>query len=301
MTEKIKLTFLGTSGSIPSANRNHTSILINYQDENILVDCGEGTQRQFRKAKANLMKLTKLLITHWHGDHILGIPGLLQTLAFSNYKKILFVYGPEGTKNFFKNMLNTFIFSGKIEMKIEEIKKGKFFENESFYLEVKRVYHGIPCNAYNFIKKGKIRIDKEKLKKFNIVEGPYLIDLKKGKNIIYNGKKYNFKNLTYKEKDKKISFVLDTQFNKSIINFVKNSDLLVCESSFSSANKDFAKNYKHMTSEQAAEIAKKAKVGKLVLTHISQRYDKNPKIILEEAKKIFDNTFVVRDLDSFEV
>ena len=100
--ENMKLTFLGTGNAIPTARRNHTGILISFANENILVDPGEGTQRQFQIAKIALPRITKILITHWHGDHILGIPGLLQTLAFSDYNKTLYVYGPKGTKTFFK-------------------------------------------------------------------------------------------------------------------------------------------------------------------------------------------------------
>jgi ribonuclease Z len=297
MAEKIKITFLGTSGAIPTANRNHTSILLNYKKDNILIDCGEGTQRQFTKAKLSFMNLSKILITHWHGDHILGIPGLLQTLAFNDYKKTLFIYGPEKSKKFISKILDTFIFSGKINIKTQEISKGKFFENEDFYIKAKRVYHGVPCNAYYFLEKGKVRIDKNKLKKFGIKEGAFLFNLKKGKDLFYEGKKYKFEDLTYKEEDKKISFIFDTRFDKSIINFVKNSDLLICESSFSSENKELSKKYYHLTSKQAAEIAKKANVKRIILTHISQRYNKNIEIILEEAKEIFKNVSIAKDLD----
>src|SRR4030042_2692406 len=101
----IKITFLGTSDAIPSAERNHTSILLEYKNESILVDCGEGTQRQFRKAKLNPNKVTKILITHWHGDHVLGLAGLLQTLSFSNHNKTLSIYGTRGTKEFMKILL----------------------------------------------------------------------------------------------------------------------------------------------------------------------------------------------------
>jgi ribonuclease Z len=106
----IKLIFLGTSDAIPSKERNHTSILISYKNENILVDCGEGTQRQLRIAEINPGKITRLLITHWHGDHVLGIPGLLQTLSFNEYKQTFFIYGPKGTKEFVDEMLKSFVF-----------------------------------------------------------------------------------------------------------------------------------------------------------------------------------------------
>jgi len=301
MTEKIKLTFLGTSGVIPTAKRNHIAIWMNYKNENILIDCGEGTQRQFRKAKINPGKITRLLITHWHGDHVLGIPGLLQTLALSGYKKTLYIYGPKGTEKFMKELLNVFHFVGKISIRVQEVNKGKFFENEDFYLEAEPMSHGIFCNAYNFVVKGKVRIDKRKLTKLKLPSGPLLKDLKQGKNINYNGKKYKAKNLTYNECRKKISFVLDTGVNKNIVPFVRDSDLLVIESTYSEDIKNIAEEHKHLTSRQAAEIGKEARVKELVLTHISQRYEQNPKELLQSAKKVFKKSYLVNDFDTIAI
>jgi ribonuclease Z len=295
----VKVTFLGTSDAVPTAERNHTSILLEYKGENILVDCGEGTQRQFRKAKLNPCKITRILITHCHGDHILGISGLLQTLRFSEYNKPVLIYGPKGIKEFIKLVLQTFAFQEKYNVEVKEV-EGKFFETEDFYLEAKPMTHGIPCNAYSFVVKEKIRIDKTKLKKTNL-NGPILKKLKEGKDVSFEGKKYLAKNLTYKEEGKKVSFVLDTSLNAKIVPFVENSNLLICESTFDSESEERAKEYKHLTSSQAAEIAKKSKSKKLVLTHISQRYSKNPKKIIDSAKKIFKNSFLANDLDGFEI
>jgi ribonuclease Z len=273
----VEITFLGTSDAIPSKERNHTSILLNYKEENILIDCGEGTQRQIRIAKINPCKITRLLITHWHGDHILGIPGLLQTLSFSGYNKTFFIYGPKGTKEFIKEMLKTFAFHENFKIHVEEV-SGKFFETEEFFLEAEKMNHGIPCNAYNFVKKGFLRIDKAKLKKTGL-SGPIVKKLKEGKDVVYNGKKFLSKNLTYSENGKKISFVFDTSFNEKIVPFVKNSDLLICESTFGEELEDKADEYKHLNVKKTAEIAKKSNSKKLILTHISQRYNKNPKKI----------------------
>jgi ribonuclease Z len=273
---------------------------LTYDKENILVDCGEGTQRQFRKAKLNPCKITRILITHWHGDHVLGIPGLLQTLALSGYNKTLFIYGPKGTKTFMRDLLKIFNFKKKYSIKVEEI-SGKFFEASDFYLESKGMTHGIPCNAYSFVKKGQIRIDKKKLVKSKLPSGPLLQKLKQGKNVVYQGKKYLAKNLTFKEEDTKISFVLDTALNKQIVPFVKSSDLLVCESNFDPELKDKAEEHKHLTSDQAGHIAKESKSKKLILTHISQRYDPDLKKILDGAKKVFKNSFLVKDLDVLKV
>ena len=301
MTEKIRLTFLGTSDAIPTPERNHTAILLAYGKENILVDCGEGTQTQFRKAKLNPGKVTRLLITHWHGDHVLGIPGLLQTLALNDYKKTLYIYGPKGTKKFMKNLLDVFVFTGNLSLNVKEVDEGKFFETNDFYLESKRMTHGTICNAYAFVKKGKRRIDKNKIKKLKLPHGPLMKKLKEGKNITHEGKKYFAKDLTFIEGDKKISFVLDTSENSKIVPFVKDSDLLVCESTFGSELTEKAKEHKHLTSKQAAEIAKKSKSKKLFLTHIGQRYSRNLAEILEQAKKIFKNAQLPKDLDSVEI
>ena len=297
----IKVTFLGTSYAIPTAERNHTAVLLTYKGENILIDCGEGTQRQFRKAKLNPCKLTRILITHLHGDHVLGIPGILQTLSLSGYNKTLFIYGPKGTKLFISKLMKTFVFQLNYKIKVEEIKNKIFYETNDFYLEAERMTHGVLCNAYSFIKKGQIRIDKNKLKKTKLPKGPFLKKLKEGKNIVYKGKRYLAKNLTFKEKDKKISFVYDTSFNNKIQDFVKNSDLLICEATFDSNLEEMAKKKKHLTAGQAGKIAKESKSKKLILTHISERYKKDTSKLLKDSGKFFKNTSLAKDFDVFEV
>lgn len=294
--EKIKITFLGTSDAIPSAERNHTSILLSYTNENILIDCGEGTQRQFRVAKINPCKITKILITHWHSDHVLGIPGLLDTIEFSGYNKNLEIYGPRGTKKYISELLNLFKIGNKISLKVIELdKEGKFFENEEFMLSSKKMTHGIPCNAYCFQEKSKLKIDKGKLKKYKISPGPHLQNIKKGKQITFQGKKYNAIHLTTEIFGRKICFVLDTNNNKKIIPFVNSSDLLVMEGQFDSSLEKRAKEFHHMTSKQCAQIAKRAKIKRLILTHLSNRYNNDQSHILKEAKNIFKNTEIAKD------
>lgn len=308
----VKITFLGTSAQIPTVKRNHSAILLNFKEENILVDCGEGIQRQFRVGKLNPCKITRILITHIHGDHVFGLPGLLSTLNFSEYKKKLFIYGPKGIKKFLGSFLDISGVGRNFEIVIEEIvpkgmtsstKSGglKFFETKDFYLEAEKMEHGVPTNAYSFVLKDKLRMDKKKLFKTGMKAGKHLALLTEGKNIVYEKKKYKAKDLTYLEKGKKISFVLDTRDNKKIIPFVKCSDLFICESSFGSDLKKEAKEKMHLTSEDAGRVAKKAKVKKLVLTHISQRYEPNLKFLLADAKKNFKAVEIANDFDSFGV
>lgn len=296
----VDLTFLGTSDPIPSASRNPSSLLLSYNGENILIDCGEGTQRQFRKAKLNPCKTTRILITHWHGDHVLGLPGLLSTLSLSGYNKDMYIYGPLGTKKFINEMLRAFAFQKNYKIIVEEV-SGKFFFGKDFYLEAKAMDHGIPANAYSFVKPGQIRIDREKLKKTGIASGPILSKLKEGKDITYEGKKYKARDLTYRDEDVKVSVVMDTLMNDKIASFVKGANLFVCESTYSKGDSEKAKEHMHMTSEQVGKVAKKAKVGKVYLTHVSSRYQNNPKLILNEARKVFAESYLAKDLDVVSV
>ena len=294
MPEKIEILFLGSGSAIPTAKRNHPGILLNYKNESILFDCGEGIQRQFRIANENPCKLTKLFITHWHGDHVLGIPGLLQTLALNDYKKTLEIYGPKGTKTYMDKILSLFHNVNKIKINIKEISTGKIVDKDDFCIEAFPMEHNMNCLAYRFVEKDKLRIKKEKILKLKIGHDPKLSLLKKGKDIVINGKKIKFKDVTYLEKGKKLGIVLDTRINKNISKVAKDVDLFICESTFMDET-EIAKDYYHLTAEQSASISKKSKVKKLILMHLSQRYGKNEHDVLNTAKKVFKNTELARD------
>ena len=301
---KIPLTFLGTSSAIPTESRNHISMLLSYKNENILIDCGEGTQRQFRKKKLNPGIITRLLITHFHGDHVFGLPGIFHTLALNSYSKTLYIYGPKGTKKFINSIFNTFVQAKKIKIEVKEV-KGKFLKTKDFEITALPLDHDAPCNGYLFEEKDKLRIDKEKLKKIKIsARSPELAKLTMGKNIKVNGKTINYQSLTYKQKGKKISFVLDTKICANAKKLVKNSDLAVMESTFleeSEKGAQLAKEYKHLTAKQAAQIAKQGKAKQLVLTHLSQRYENKEDLLLNEAKKVFPNTTIAEDFTRIEI
>ncbi len=301
--EKIKVTFLGTGDAIPTKKRNHTSILLSYKNENILIDCGEGAQRQLKIAGISHSKITKIFITHWHGDHTLGLLGLIQTLIMQKYSKTLYIYGPKGTLHYIsliKQLLGPYQKLAKINLQAEEV-SGKFLETEEFYAEAAEMSHGIPANAYSFIIKDKRRLDKNKLKRLKLPNSPLLKKLQEGKDVIINNKKIKSEDVSYLEKGRKVAFILDTKLNSNMEKLAKNSDLLISEASFSKDDEALANEYKHLTSTQTATIAKKAKVKKLLLTHISQRYEYNLEKIGNEAKKIFKNTSIAKDFDVVEI
>lgn len=297
----MEITFLGTSQAIPTETRSHTAILLRYEDEMILVDCGEGTQRQFRKAHINPCKLTKILITHWHGDHVLGMPGLIQTLALNGYNQTLDIYCPKGTAHYLEDMLRMFAFVGKIDIKMHEVDEGIFYDSKKFRLECYRMKHSARCLAYVFKEKDKKRIDTEKLKKFKVPNGPLIGELQRGKDITLNGKKIKSKDIVYEEKGKRISVIMDTALIDECYTAAKDSDLLICESTYITEDEEKAYEYLHLTSAQAADIAKKSDSKKLILTHISQRYEHAPHILLKEARKVFKNSFLAEDLMQVDV
>jgi len=285
---------------MPTKERNLAGILINYKNENILVDCGEGTQRQMKLARISPAKTTKILITHLHGDHIFGLPGLLQTIASSNYNKELEIFGPKGTKKYLNFIIKNYINENKLPIKIKEISSGTFYKNKNFLLKAKKLKHRIPCLGYSLIENDKRKINLKYTKKFGLTKHPLLGKLQKGKNIVFKGKKITAKKGTIIKRGKKITIILDTKYVKNTIDLAKNSDVLICEATFLSNLKEKAKQTKHLTSKEAATIAKKSKVKKLYLTHFSQRY-KSLNEIEKEAKEIFKNTFLTKDLQTISL
>ena len=271
--ESIEITFLGTGSAVPTLSRNHNSIYFKYKERNILIDCGEGTQRQIRKAKLNACKITDIIITHTHADHMLGLSGLLHTLSKSAYERELFIYCPKGSAKIIKEFLEVTGVHG-IDYNIKEV-RGKFIDNDYFSITGLALDHDVPCKGYMYEEKDRLRIDKKKLAKYG-VSGEVVRKLVDGKNIKHNGKTIKYKDVTFKEKGRKISFVFDTKLCLNVGKLVKNADLAITEGVFlrgTDKGEEMSKKYKHLTLEDAAESAKKGKVKELIISHISQRYE----------------------------
>jgi len=294
----MELTILGTSSMVPTKERNVTAFFIRYKTEGILVDCGEGTQRQMNIAGINRNKITKILITHWHGDHVSGLMGLFHTLGNIDGKHKISLYGPRGTKNYIKHLLQACFFDVRIDLTVTEIEPHgveKFFENKDFYLECTKMKHGTDCLAYSFVEKDKRKIIKSFLKRNNVPDGPHLKMLQAGKSIVYNGVKIDVEKATTVVKGRKVTFILDTLLNDNCFKIAKDANLLVCEACYTSQLAHKGEAYQHLTAKEAALIASRAGVKELILTHFSQRY-KSAYEIEEDAKIYFDNVRVGEDL-----
>ena len=290
----MRIVFLGTSSMVPTKERNHSSILISYGSENILVDCGEGTQRQLKIAGIKLAKITRILISHWHGDHVLGLPGLVQSMSSSGFNKTLNIYGPKGTKKLIEKMFEVFGFDQKFEIKVNEVKSGKFFENDEFILETGQLEHNIETFGFRLEEKGKRKINIGFVKKLGIPEGPLLGRLQDGKSIIWEGKKIDAEKATSLVKGKSVAIITDTVPCKGAYKLAKDVDLLVSEATYASDLEEKSTEYGHMTAKQAAEMASRSNAKQLILTHFSARY-KNTSELEDEARTYFNNVLAAED------
>lgn len=290
------MTFLGTSATFPTERRNHPGIFIEFLNEGILLDCGENIQRQMRIAKISPTKITKILITHWHGDHVLGLPGILQSLENLEYSKTLEIYGPEGIKNKIELLLETFDIFLSFNIKITELKKNddiiKFFENREYELYYTYGEHFVNVVSYSFKEKDKVKIDKEKLYSLGIKEHVKLKELKKGKAVKINNIVLDPKEMLYLKKGLKITYITDTVYKENLKKLADFSDILIIECMYSSKEKELSKKHMHLSSEDVKKIALNSRI-KFIL-HFSQRYEKNLKTLLEDLKEI-DNVFLSED------
>lgn len=277
----------------PTKTRNHSSFILSYKNENILFDCGEGIQRQMRITGIKPAKVTRLLISHWHGDHIFGIPGLMSAMGADQYAKKLHIYGPKGTKKYLSHLFKSFAVKGIIDYEVKEVSSGIFLETEDFKLMAQPLKHSTPCVGYSFIEKEKLRINVHEAKKLEL-SGPILGKLQRGEDVVIKGKKIKAEEVTYGTAGKKISYIADTVPCNGADNLAKEADLLISEGTHLSDIEQKSEKYMHLTVKDAALIASQNNAKKLIITHISPRY-KSIAEITEEARTYFDNSIVAED------
>lgn len=298
------LMFLGTGAMVPTKERNVSSVLLEYDGEFILFDCGEGTQRQMNLAGYNRTKVKKVLITHWHGDHVSGLIGLIQTIGNIPEPGTLKVFGPRGTKTHMDHLTRSAIFDPRLIIEIEEIdaeKPVEIFENEKYILSAAAVEHSVPTIAYRFQEKDNRRMNVEKCEQFGIKPGPLMGKLGRGESVEVDGKKITPEMATYMQKGRSVTYVMDTAMCENAIRIAEDSNILICESTFSAdQHQDKAEQYGHLSARDAAMIARSANAKKLIITHFSQRYTTSTPL-LEEAKDTFPNTDAAFDFLKVEV
>lgn len=305
----MKLTFLGTSAGSPTAERNVSSIMLDLRQERgrlWLFDCGEANQMQMQKAKFSLAKLEMIFLTHLHGDHLFGLPGVLTTRSLMQNQSPLTLVGPKGIKQFIQTVIDISYSWLTYPLNIIELEQdGLVFEDNKFRVEAKLLAHRVPCFGYRIIEKDlPASLDIDKLKKDNIHIGSFYRDLKEGRTVtledgrIIHGKDY----LETIRKGKKIAILGDTIPCQASIDLAQDVDLLIHEATQEQALEEKALERGHSTTVHAATIAKQADARRLIITHISPRYSLNDKTkLVSEARNIFAPTEIATDFATFEV
>lgn len=296
-----KLVFLGTGGMLPTKERNVQSLYLDHNGEGILLDCGEGTQRQLQLAGLNLQKISIILISHWHGDHVLGLPGLLQTMnSFAHESKELHLYGPTGSKNFLDSLLAGSHCDMQLNLTIHEIDAPQLQELttlKDFSLHAINLEHSIPCLGFKFTKNARRVIQKNKLPKG--LQGPLVGELQSGNTIEFAAKTINPEDVSYVQEAQSVGFIFDTLLCPACDELATGCSVLIAESSLTHDLLHKAKEFHHLTAFQAGELASRTGVEHLILTHFSQRY-KDVGILEQDAKKAFTNVLCAEDFLEIE-
>ncbi|CQR46757.1 Ribonuclease Z [Paraliobacillus sp. PM-2] len=304
----MKLTFLGTGAGVPSKERNVSAILLDLLQERgttWLFDCGESTQHQILHTTIKPRKVENIFITHLHGDHIYGLPGFLSSRSFQDGTTPVTIYGPKGIEHFVRTSLEISETHLRYPLYFKEVNEGMILEDSDFIVYAKKLEHGIPCYGYRIEQKDKPgELLANKLQAMGISPGPIYQQIKENETtILPNGQVIQRTDVLGADKEGNIITILgDTRYNESLIDFVKNSDVLVHEATFAKDEKVLAHDYFHATTEQAAYIANQANVKQLLLTHISSRYSGDKSEQLQtEAATIFSNVEVANDFFEYEV
>ncbi len=299
---KIEAVFLGTTASIPTPDRNHPAIYVSYvgkEEQVLLMDCGEATQRQIFKAGLNFMKIDHIFITHWHADHFAGLFGILETMSLEKRKKPLFVYGPEASK--FVNILANLGYAVKgfrvIPKDVDYMGHGmeKLLEEKEFSVIASPVKHGVPAIAYCIKEKDRIKIDPKKANNLGLPEkGLIFKKLKDQGEAEFKGRKIRIEDVSDIQAGKKLVYSGDTQPCRQLVELAEKADLLIMDCTYFEEMEE----RHHTNLRQAIEIAEQADVKKMVLTHISRRYQNQhelEKLAKEAAVRSDINVLVARD------
>ncbi len=285
--------FLGTSGSTPTRERALPSVAVVHNGITYLFDCGEGTQRQFFVHSLNISRVDYIFVSHIHGDHVIGIAGLIRTLASNNRTRPLTIFIPSGYE---ANVMALIEFDRamiKYPIILKGIRSGKLLENNGISVSAFKLSHSVLTYGFIFKEDDRLRFDKDMCRKLGI-KGTMFSELQRKGSITVNGKRVSLPSVTRRQEGKKMAYITDTRPASGAASACRGADLMVHEATYDSSMKDYAVARKHSTAEEAARMAKLSKVKRLILFHISARY-KDASALLNEAKRVFKDTSIAHD------
>jgi ribonuclease Z len=297
----LDVVFLGTAGSMPTAHRAPAALLVRRGGDRLLFDCGEGTQRQLLRSTVGLVDLREVFLTHFHADHILGLPGMLKTFALRGREEPLDVYGPKGLKDLLGS-LKRVVGRLSYEVRIVEVEPGDSLERSDYRLATFSVDHGVRALGWSLIEETRPgRFEVEAAEALGVPNGPERGRLQNGEAVTLSDGRTVVPGdvLGPPRPGRKLVYTGDTAPAQSIVEAAIGAEVLVTEATFGEGELERARETRHQTAAQAATIARGAEVVLLALTHLSNRYF-GPEIA-EEAREIFPETVVPRDFDVVEV
>src|SRR3989441_7993169 len=297
MAAGIDVIFLGTGGALPTKERGLPAVALRRDGELFLFDCGEGTQRQMMHAGLGFNRPMTIMISHLHGDHVLGLPGLLQTMSSLIRDKPLDLYGPEGISGYLGSLRRTLAFAAIIPVRITELKPGAEISKNGYNIKTTKATHDITCLAYAIVETDRPgRFHPEKARRLGVPEGPLWKQLQMGKEVNIEGKTVTPRQVIEDPRPGlKIVYAIDTRPSDEVKALAKEADLLLHDGGFAEDRRDKAKEYFHSTAREAARLAKAARVRKLALVHISA-VTRDDSILLKQARSVFKLTIVPKDL-----
>jgi ribonuclease Z len=297
----LDVVFLGTAGSMPTAQRAPAAMLVRRGGDKLLFDCAEGTQRQLLRSSVGLLELEEVFVTHFHADHILGLPGMFKTFALRGRELPLVVFGPRGLVDLLGS-LKRVVGRLPFELKIVELEPGDVLERQGYRLATFGVAHGVPALGWSLIEATRPgRFDVNGADALGVPNGPERGALQGGKPVtLADGRTVTPDQVLGPPRPgRKLVITGDTAPTEGIVEAAWGADVLVTEATFSDEERERAEETKHQTATQAAETARRANVALLALTHLSNRYF-GPEIA-QEAREIFPETVVPRDFDVIEI
>lgn len=292
------LTILGCSSQQPTRKRNHGAYLVRWNEEGFLFDPGEGTQRQFIFADVAPTCVTRIFVSHFHGDHCLGLGSMLMRLNLDKVTHPVHCYFPASGQAYFDRLRHGTIYHQTIEIVEHPVhEEGLVEEDERFRIEVRFLEHGVENLGWRITEKDKLKFDKPKLDAAG-VKGPNVRLLEQNGEIVIDGKKIRLSDVSHVQKGDVLAVAIDTLPCRAVVDLARGAKLFLCESTYLESHRDLAKKHHHLTAKQAAEMAKEAGVEKLILTHFSARYQESEDFA-KEARHVFPNTFAAEDFRVF--
>lgn len=304
----VKLVFLGTGSGKPLPGRGVSCVALFRDGEMFLFDCGEGTQVQLARSSMRPGTLEAILLTHFHGDHVNGLPGLLGTLTLNQREGGLPLVAPRGLRQWFKALRSTGILNPGFPLDFQEVSgPGKILEGDGWHIEAQRLKHRVPCWGYAFVEVARPgRFDLERARELGVPPGPLYGKLQRGESVTFETPDAETHTVRPEQvlgparPGLRIAYCCDTVPCDGALALARDADVLIHESTYLAGDEKMAHQRGHSTAADAARCAKEAGVHTLILTHFSQKHPRNEPF-LDDARKIFPNTFAAQDLFEFEV